>query len=111
MALTVRDFLARKSKTLQLDVLTGDVGLDREIVGPEVSSPGLVLAGFTTRFTGKRLQALGETEIAYLGSLSAKERRTSLEAFLSYEMPCLFVTKGQDVPPELLEIAKARGLP
>ena len=43
MALTVRDFLTRKSKTLQLDVLTGDLGLDREIVGPEVSSPGLVL--------------------------------------------------------------------
>jgi HPr kinase/phosphorylase len=109
--LTVRDFITRKGRSLQLDVLTGDVGLEREITLAEVSSPGLVLAGFTMRFTAKRMHALGETEIAYLGSLSAKERRKSLEAFLSYEMPCLFVTKGQDVPVELLEIAKERGLP
>jgi HPr kinase/phosphorylase len=111
MPLTVRDFVTRKGAALQLDVLTADVGLDREITVPEVSSPGLVLAGFTARFSSKRLHALGETEIAYLASLTPKARRTSLEAFLSYEMPCLFVTKGQDVPAELLEIAKERGLP
>ena len=111
MSLTVRDLISRKGRSLQLEALTGDMGLDRQITLPEVSSPGLVLAGFTTRFTAKRMHALGETEIAYLASLPPTKRRESLEAFLSYEMPCLFVTKGQDVPDELLEIARQRGLP
>ncbi len=109
--LRVRDLLTRKGSSLRLDVLTGDVGLDREITLPEVSSPGLVLAGFTRRFQSKRLHALGETEISYLKSLSANERRESLETFMSYDLPCVFVTKGQSVPRELLRLAKERGIP
>lgn len=109
--LTVRDLIARKGQTLQLDVLTGEVGLDRAVTVPEVSSPGLVLAGYTARFASKRLHALGETEISYLKSLSGDARRESLEKFMSYDLPCVFVTKGQTVPRELLRLAKDRGIP
>jgi HPr kinase/phosphorylase len=109
--LRVRELLAQKGESLQLESLTGEVGLDRPISVPEISSPGLVLAGFTSRFAARRLHALGETEIAYLKSLEPKERRRSLEAFLSYELPCVFVTKSQQVPRELVTIAKARKIP
>ncbi len=109
--LTVRDLLERKGESLQLEVLAGEDGLDRMISVPEVSSPGLVLAGYTARFSTQRMHALGETEISYLKSLSGDERRRSLETFMSYEMPCVFVTKGQSVPRELLKCAKARGVP
>jgi HPr kinase/phosphorylase len=110
-ALTIRDLLAQKGESLQLESLTGEVGLDRPIPGPEISSPGLVLAGFTERFASRRLHALGETEIAYLKSLGPEERKKSLEGFLSYELPCVFVTKSQQVPKELLGLAKAREIP
>ena len=70
-----------------------------------MSSPGLVLAGFTPRFLGGRLYVLGETEIAYLDSLEELGRRQALETLFSYQFPCLFVTKGQAVPPEVLELA------
>jgi HPr kinase/phosphorylase len=106
--LSVRDLLVQKGDSLQLEALTGDDGLDRTITVPEVSSPGLVLAGFTRRFASKRLHALGETEIAYLQSLSADARRQSLEKFLSYELPCVIITKGQAPPPELVQIAQQR---
>jgi len=109
--LTVRDLLAEKSVTLQLEVLTGDLGLERPITVPEISSPGLVLAGFTTRFAGKRMHVFGETEIAYLRSLDADARRVSITTFLEYEVPCLFVTKGLTVPSELLDLATGRGIP
>src|SRR5205814_2475457 len=85
---TVRDLLLQKADSLQLESLTGDVGLERGITLPEVSSPGLVLAGFTRRFASKRLHALGETEISYLQSLTGDARRQALEKFLSYELPC-----------------------
>ena len=51
---------------------------------------------------------LGETEITYLLSLDAGARTRSLETLFAYEFPCLFVTKKQEVPPELIAIAKRR---
>jgi HPr kinase/phosphorylase len=108
--LTVRELVERKQKSLQLEVLTGDTGLDRTIKGPEVSSPGLVLAGFTARFVPERMHVLGETEIAYVRSLDADVRRRTLQAFMSFDIPCVFVTKGQSVPRDLLRFAKERGV-
>jgi len=109
--LKVRDLVARKGDPLQLELLTGDVGLDREIRSPEASSPGLVLAGYTARFVGSdRIHILGETEITYLASLDAKARRKSIEAFLSYELPCVIISKGQQAPDELVALAREKGV-
>ena len=109
--LTVRNLFERKHEALQLEVLTGEVGLDKEIPVPEVSSPGLVLAGFTKRFASERLHALGETEIEYLKSLSPQKRRDTLDRFMSFELPCVFVMKGLTVPRELLRLGKERNIP
>jgi HPr kinase/phosphorylase len=110
--LKVGDLLARKGDPLQLEILTGEVGLEREIRSPEASSPGLVLAGYTARFAGiDRVHVLGETEITYLTSLDAKARRASLDTFLSYALPCIIITKAQEPPEELLVLARERGIP
>ncbi len=106
----IRDLLARKVDPLQLEALTGDVGLDREIPSPEASSPGLVLAGYTARFVADRLHILGETEIAYLASLDPAARRRALETFFGFELPAVIVTKGQKPPAELLALARAKGV-
>ena len=109
--LTVGDLVQRKGEVLQLDILTGDIGLDRPIPVPQVSSPGLVLAGFTKRFFSKRIHVLGETEVAYLRSLSKEERIKSWNTLVSFDLPCVFVTKGQRLPKELVDAAKERGIP
>src|SRR5206468_3327932 len=95
---------------LQLEALTGDVGLDREIPTPEASSPGLVLAGYTKRFAAHRIHILGETEVTYLASLDAAARRRALETLLQFELPCVVISKGQEPPAELVELARARGV-
>jgi HPr kinase/phosphorylase len=108
----VADLLARKADALQLELLTAEIGLEREIRSPEASSPGLVLAGYTARFVGTdRIHILGETEITYLASLDAPARQKSIRTFLSYALPCVIVTKGQEVPPELVEQARESGIP
>lgn len=109
--ITVRDLLDQKGESLQLEALTGEVGLERKITVPEISSPGLVLAGFTSRFLSKRLHVLGETEIAYLRSLAAAERRHSLDGLLRPDVPCVFITKSQTPPRELVRMAQERGIP
>jgi HPr kinase/phosphorylase len=109
--LRLRDFLEREDDPLQLEVLTGEAGLDRQVPDPEVASPGLALAGYTGRFAPQRLHVLGETEITFLQSLDAVERRQRLEQFFAFDLPCLFVTKGLTVPPELLELAREKSVP
>jgi len=107
----VRDLLERKGDPLQLEALTGDVGLDRLIPTPEASSPGLALAGYTTRFAAHRLQILGETEISYLNSLSTAERRKALETLFQFDLPCVVIAKGLEAPAELIELGRAKGIP
>lgn len=109
--LTVEELLRTKQKSLALELLTDERGLSHEIPGPDISSPGLVLTGYTERFPSERLQVLGETEIAFLESLDDTRRRDAIELFLSFNIPVVFVTKGQDAPEPLLDIANHRGTP
>lgn len=69
-----------------------------------------MLAGYTARFAPDRVHVLGETEISYLISLKAAERRRALEQLFELGLPCLFVTKGLDVPPELVELGLRHGV-
>ncbi len=111
MNLTIRALLERKGESLALEALTGDVGLDRRIEAPEVSSPGLILSGYTARFLSRRIYVLGETEIAYLKTLDAAQLAESLGKFLHENLPAVFVTKGQEVPQQMVDIARERGIP
>ncbi len=111
MSLRPRDLLSRRGDPLQLESLSGEQGLDRPLPQQDVGSPGLVLAGYADRFVPKRVHVLGETEIGYLMSLGEEQLKRSLDHFLSFEPPCLFVTKGQEVPPLLLSLAREKGIP
>ena len=69
-----------------------------------------MLAGYTDRFVPDRLQALGETEISYLSSLSKTERHDRLHQYFGFKVPAVFVTKGQKLPSGLLEAAQEAGV-
>jgi HPr kinase/phosphorylase len=109
--LTLETLLSSKRESLALELLTDPRGLARVLPGPDISSPGLVLTGYTERFPSDRLQVLGETEIAFLNSLDPERRRQALEVFFQFELPVVFITKGQEAPEPLIEIANARGTP
>jgi HPr kinase/phosphorylase len=109
--LTAGDLFERLRETLELEQLAGADGLGREVTSPEISTPGLALAGFVDRFPIDRVQVLGETEVSFLGSLDADERRRNLHEFFAFPIPCAFVTKRLTLPPELLEEAAAASVP
>lgn len=111
MTLRLRDLVESNGEALQLECLTGALGLDRFLPDAEVASPGLVLAGFTTRFIPNRVHVLGETEITYLAALEPGARKAALEGLFGFDLPVVFVTKGLPVPVELVEIAQRRQIP
>ncbi|MEP7380062.1 MAG: HPr(Ser) kinase/phosphatase [Gemmatimonadota bacterium] len=101
----------RLKEPLQLEQLGDTVSLDRDVANPDLSSPGLALAGFVARFMHERPQVFGETEMTYLASLAPSDRSRQLELFFSFPVPCVFVTKGLDLVPPMLEVAVAAGVP
>ena len=108
--LTVGRLVDRMRDILALETIDSKA-LDREIRSPNVSSPGLVLAGYVERFPAHRLQVFGETEISYLASRPDAERRTILDTFFTFPIPAVFVTKALQPPPEMSELAAAAGVP
>ena len=101
-SLTVGELFAQLKTLLELERVPGTEGLNRVVTGADVSSPGLALAGFVTRFPAERLQVFGETEVTYLRSLDPVTRREHLQKFFAFPFPCLFVTKGLDLPAEVV---------
>jgi len=106
---TVARIFEDTRELLGLEVVGDTRGLAKEVHGPDISSPGLALAGFVNRFAVQRLQVLGETEVSYLAQLDEAERRRRLELFFSFPIPCVFITKGQACPSGLQECADAAG--
>ncbi len=107
--LTIEALLQTKGQVLALEPLNQS-SLQRPIQDSTISSPGLVLAGFTDRFPKGRIQVLGETEIRFLYSLDPDRQRQSLQTFFALDMPGVVVTKGLKVPPLLIEIADQNGV-
>ena len=109
LATTVGALFERLQRSLSLDDLGGGVGFDCEVTSPEITSPGLVLAGYVDRFVPDRLQVLGETEVSYLNSLDATSRRAIVERYSAFRVPGVFITKGQEPPAGLREALRDTG--
>lgn len=110
-SITVRKLYQRMKYELQMELVAGEEGLDRRIEVAEVNRPGLALCGHYDYFAYDRVQVLGNGEISYLQKLSPQERREIFDRMLSYDIPCIVVTRGLPVPEELIEKANQVGIP
>jgi HPr kinase/phosphorylase len=108
--LTMKAFFERLREALELEQVGGTDGLDRPIKSPNISSPGLVLAGYVERFPTNRVQVFGETEMTYLTTLKPAERRRIMKLFFSFPIPGAVITKGQQATPEMVEEAIGAGV-
>lgn len=94
-----------------LEIVAGEDGLRRTIVTDDLNRPGLEMAGYFNYYPAERAQILGRTELAFLETLTTEERRDRMERLCHEETPCVILTRGQDAPNELIEIANERHCP
>ncbi len=92
-------------------LLAGESGLNRPVTVPRIQKPGLALAGFVRQVHPERVQVLGGTEISYLASLPDLEARHGIETLMALDPAACVVTKGLDVPHDLLRCAEDRSIP
>lgn len=96
---------------LALHLVAGGAGLWRRVSGPRIQKPGLALTGYTAYVHPERLQVLGLTEISFLRSLDSEKRVLGLNTLCSLEPSCIVVTRGLEVPQELIVGADAHQVP
>jgi HPr kinase/phosphorylase len=96
--LTVREFFEQHKKDLALSLLSNPKTLTNRIAEPLPNRPGLALAGYLERFSYKRVQILGETEISFLQTLSDDVLYERIKRMFEFAIPCIVVTKGLTVP-------------
>ena len=107
---SVGEFFASYSNELGLSLLGSEVGFDRLIKEPTINRPGLALAGFLTYFAFRRIQVIGNSESSYLHSLRPDQRARHFGDLCGRNIPCIVVSRGKELPPELLEIAETKGI-
>jgi len=96
---------------LALELVTEGIDLDRPVSNPDVSSPGLGLAGYTDGFPKGRIQVFGETEMTYMATLEHEVASQRLRGVLSHAIPAVVVTRGLDVPTYFKTTAAEAGVP
>ena len=76
----------------------------------DVNRPGMQFCNFYEYFAYERPQVIGKVEMTYLERLDPAVRRERLRKYFSYDIPCVIICRGMEVPAELREEAAARGI-
>jgi HPr kinase/phosphorylase len=98
-------------KHFNFEVISGAEGLTRAIQTPDLSRPGIEVAGFFTYYPSDRVQLLGKTELSFFESLKDDEKKERMQRLCTEETPCIIVTRGLEVPNELVEAGEASNVP
>ncbi len=77
-----------------------------QITVPDVSRPGLQLAGYFDHFEPMRLQVMGNVEVSYLQKLTPAERAVTFDRLFSYKFPALLIARNNPIDPTCLEMAR-----
>jgi HPr kinase/phosphorylase len=96
----------------KMEVLAGESGKNRTITVADLYRPGLEIAGYFEYYPRERVQMLGRTEVSFLSMLSNDVRKQRVHELCQYKAtPCIIVTRGLEVPDEIIEEASNQDLP
>ena len=108
---TVREFISDPALGLDLEVLRGQEGLGNEIRSARVQKLGMAVAGYAGFIHSDRVQMIGSSELNYLKALDLEARKAAIERLRKHRICCMVVTKGIEVPEELLELSADQRVP
>lgn len=107
----VSELLGGELADLELAVLTGEDHLDNQITNPRVQKPGLAFAGYYPYIKPGRVQIVGESETAYLGTLDDADRQERFRRIAEQPVPVFVLTKGIQPLPGFIQVCAQRQIP
>ncbi len=95
-----------------ISVVAGQNGLDdRFITSYRIQKLGLALTGFNTYVHKGRIQMIGQSELSFLAALTDDQKRDAIASLPTDSISCFLVTKGMEVPEELIFVANEHEIP
>lgn len=110
-AIPIRELLQAPALSKDIEVIQGHEGLENELRSPRIQRLGLVLAGLSSSVHPNRIQLVGNSELNYLGALDSQARAAAIHRLKKYRICCIVVTKGLEIPEELLSLSNEQGIP
>ncbi|WAA11960.1 HPr(Ser) kinase/phosphatase [Fervidibacillus halotolerans] len=104
---TVKDIIEK----LDLELVSGEEGIDRPITTSDISRPGLEIAGFFDYYPEERLQLLGRTELTFFQKLNEEDKQARMNRLCTDVTPGIIITRNMDVPEELIEASERSAVP
>jgi HPr kinase/phosphorylase len=108
---SVRALYSAKKDDLKLELLSPEELLHTSLFSTEVNRFGLSLAGHVGKFLEESVQVFGQTEMAYLKSISAQRRKKAIEHVMQFSIPLIVVTRGLELPEGFIELAHGQKIP
>lgn len=99
MSLLVRNMV----EDYKLAVVGGENGLNNEVAKPQVSRPGLELAGLFDFYEFDRIQVLGSKEVAFFGWLNNQDKEIRVDMLFQKKPPCFIFSKNAVIPDLFIE--------
>ncbi len=110
-SVTVRQIFESYGKVLQLDLVTGQEGLDRTVHETSLNRPSLPLTGYFKHFAAKRIQLFGAGEMAYLKDLNEDRQTEVLSEICRRHIPCMVVSRNLAPTKAMLRVCEEAQVP
>ncbi|MED3549751.1 HPr(Ser) kinase/phosphatase [Cytobacillus praedii] len=94
-----------------LELISGEEGINRPIVTSDLSRPGIELAGYFNFYPAERIQLIGKTELTFTERLNDMDRQDRFERLCTDITPAIIISRGMEVPNDLLEASERESVP
>ena len=109
--LSVQQLFDDRREKLQLTWIGGRKGASRELTHDALNRPGVGLVGHLNLIHPILIQALGMSDLDYLGNQPTAARAESFATLCKGETTCIFVCDGADAPRDLIAACDQHGVP
>ncbi|MGM7682928.1 HPr(Ser) kinase/phosphatase [Bacillus sp. SM2101] len=95
----------------QLELISGEDGVNRPIITSDLSRPGIEMAGYFTYYPAERIQLLGKTELSFYDKLTKSEKQLRMNKLCTDITPGIIISRDLDIPEELIEASEREVVP
>ena len=97
---------------LDLKVYTDNIDLKKRMIErSDINRPALQLAGYFLHFASSRVQVIGNVEYFYTKQLEETKRLEIYKELLSYEIPCIIISRDLVPDDDFIRMAEENGIP
>jgi HPr kinase/phosphorylase len=105
--LTVEDLV----KEINLEVIAGETGLNKDINSKMLSRPGLELAGLFDFYEDERLQIIGSKEVTFFYWLNPEDQKNRVESLFRENTPGFIFSSNFEIPEVFIENGNKHNIP